>query len=105
MLDSIKPGQTIRCTVLRTVKREDDAQTVVRLMRQDPDIRRRLKKAQNYRMKNLVIRSRGKRPWAVRQKATKAAIASEGASWTMTWIPQLANEFKAVSKYLKVESV
>ncbi len=104
MLETIKPGQTIRCTVLRAVRRENDAQTIVRLMRQDPDIKRRLKKAQIYRMRTLVVRSRGKRPWAVRQKASKAAIAAEGATWTMTWIPQLANDFKAVSKYLKVEA-
>ena len=104
MLENISPGQTIRCTVTRDVNREDDAQTIVRLMRQDPDIKRRLKKAQEHRMRTLIVRSRGKRPWAVRKKASKGALATEGSSWTMTYIPQLQNDINAVSDYLKIES-
>lgn len=104
MLENIKPGQTIRCTVTSNVQREDDAQTIVRLMRQDPDIKRRLKKSQEYRMRNLYVRSRGKRPWAVRQTSGKGAHAVKGATWTMTYIPQLANDFRAVSDYLSVEA-
>jgi len=104
MLDTVKPGQTIRCTVLRNVKKDDDAQTIVRLMRQNPEIKKRLKKAQEYRMRNLFIRSRGKRPWAVRKTSSKPAHASEGATWTMVYIPHLMNDLASVSKYLKIEN-
>ncbi len=104
MLDSIKPGQDIRCTVKIDVNRDADEKTIARLMRQDPEHRRRLKSAQGFRMKNLIVRSRGKRPWAVRQKASKVVRAAKGEQWTMRYIPQLANDLRAVERYLTIET-
>ena len=103
MLENVKPGQTIRCTVTRDVNRDADVKTISRLMRQDPDIKRRLKQTQEHRMRNLVVRSRGRRPWAVRQKATKAVRAARGQSWEMTYIPQLRDDILAVERYLDVQ--
>lgn len=102
MLENVKPGQTIRCTVTRDVNRDADAKTICRLMRQDPDVKRRLKQTQEHRMRTLVVRSRGKRPWAVRQKATKAVKAAKGETWEMTYIPHLHDDILAVEKYLDV---
>jgi len=102
MLDNVEPGQTIRCTVTRDVNREADAKTIARLMRQDPANKRRLKKAQENRMRNLVVRSRGKRPWAVRQRASKAVRAAKGEAWEMLYIPQLAGDLRAVERYLDI---
>ena len=104
MLENVKPGQTIRCTVTRDVNRETDAKTICRLMRQDPDVRRRLKKAQLYRMRTLVVRSRGKRPWAVRVKSTKAVRAIKGESWEMLYIPHLHNDLLSVDRYLDISA-
>ncbi|MEO1128381.1 MAG: hypothetical protein AAFX05_01590 [Planctomycetota bacterium] len=104
MLDSFSPGQTIKCTVVKEPRVQDAIQTVARLMRNDPDIKRRLKAAQDHRRKTLVVRSRGKRPWAVRQRSARYALPKAGATWTMPYVPHLASDFKAVSNYIKVES-
>ena len=104
MLDNIKPGQSIKCTVIKEPRREDVRQTVSRLMRQDPDIKRQLKKAQEHRMRTLVVRSRGKRPWEVRRKASQHAIPHEGATWSMTYVPHVRPEFEAVEQFVKVEA-
>jgi hypothetical protein len=103
MFEGISPGDTIKCTVVKELKTEDRRQTVARLMRFDPDIKRALKKAQEHRMRTLVVRSRGKRPWEVRQKSARFAIPHEGATWTMAYFPQVTRDFEAVSDYLKVE--
>lgn len=104
MLDAIKPGQMIKCTVTKEPKREDLKQTISRLMRNDDDVKRRLKGAQEHRMKTLIVRSRGKRPWAVRQKSARYALPVEGATWTMKYFPHAAGDFRAVEPFVKVES-
>lgn len=104
MLENVKPGQTIKCTVVKEPRVEDARQTVSRLMRQDPDIKRQLKKAQEHRMRTLYVRSRGKRPWEVRRPASRHAIPHEGATWTMAYFPHVRPEFEAVEQYVKVEA-
>ncbi|MBN8643860.1 MAG: hypothetical protein J0L61_01295 [Planctomycetes bacterium] len=104
MLDSLKAGQKIRCTVTRDIRVPRHAATVERLMRQDDDIKRRLKKAQVYRMANLLVKSRGNRPWECRVKSARHAVAGKGATWTMRFIPQVLNDFKSIEQYLKVEA-
>ncbi len=104
MFDNISPGQRITCTVVKEPRQEDARQTVSRLMRQDPDIKRQLKKAQEHRMRTLIVRSRGKRPWEVRQKASRHAIPREGATWSMTYIPHVRPDFESVAQFVKVES-
>lgn len=103
MFDSIKPGQQIRCTVVKEPAREDARQTISRLMRQDGDIKRALKSAQEHRMRTLVVRSRGKRPWEVRRPAARHAIPKQGATWTMAHAPHFIPDFNAVSDFVKVE--
>ena len=103
MFESIKPGQTIRCTVVKEPRLQDDQQTVARLMRRDPTIKRQLTRAQSHRRRTLVVRSRGKRPWAVRRRTAKYAIPSLGATWTMRYTPEVAPDFRSISTYLKVE--
>ena len=104
MLDSLKPGQMVKCTVNADISRTDDYQTVQRLMRLDPDIKRTLKAAQKYRMDNLHIRSRGRRPWAVRVKSSKIARPIKGATWSMKWFPHIEADCRAVAKYITIES-
>ena len=104
MLESIKPGQTIRVTVTKEIHREDARQTVMRLMRLAPEIRRGLKKAQEIRVRTLVVRSRGKRPWEVRQPSSKVAKPVKGATWTMRYFPHIAGDVKSVARYVKVEA-
>ena len=103
-MDRFKPGQTLRCTILRDINNEDARSTVMRLMRQDPAAKRSLKRAQEYRMRTLLVRSRGKRPWEVRRPSAKYVNPNTGASWTMTYVPHLAPDMASVASYLKVEA-
>lgn len=104
MFDKIKPGQTIRCVVSKEILREADQKTVLRLMRLDPKVKRALKSAQEHRVQTLVIRSRGKRPWEVREKSSKIVRAIPGATWTMAFFPHIKADFQAVAKYLTVNA-
>jgi hypothetical protein len=103
MFEKIKPGQSIRCTVVREPRRSAERKTVSRLMRQNRELTRQLKKAQEHRMRTLVVRSRGHRPWEVRRKSAKYAIPHEGATWTMEFSPHIAPDFASVSEFVKVE--
>ena len=42
MLKTLKAGQTIRCTVTKDIRVDDDQSTVLRLMRFDPKVKRML---------------------------------------------------------------
>ena len=99
-LDSLKPGATVTFVVTEAPLVENHIQTIERLMRQDPDLKRGLKKGQHDRMKRLIVRSRGGRPWEKRELSSKVVRVEAGAKWTMTYIPQLANDIKNVSRYL-----
>ena len=103
MLDSFKAGDTIKCTCTRDLLPGDTMDTVQRLMRFDPDIKRKLAKAQAHRRRTTEIRSRGRRPWAVNQKATKAANPAKGVTWTMRFFPHIAPDFKSVEGIVTVE--
>ncbi len=103
MVDNLKAGQNIEVTITDAPRREADRKTIARLMRLDPDIKRALTKAQHHRMKTLVVRSRGKRPWAVRQKSARIARVENGASWKMTYFPHVANDFRSVEKFLSIK--
>ena len=71
-------------------------------MRQDPEINKLLRGAQKQRERTLVIRSRGKRPWAVRRPSARYARVVDGATWNMRYVPQLDSDLRSVSKYLDI---
>jgi hypothetical protein len=103
MLDTLKAGDTIKCTVTKTIRVDDKRETVTRLMRLDPDIKRSLKKGQERRMRDLKVRTRGGRPFEMYQKAAKVAVPVEGASWEMTFFPQIKGDIAAVTDCIKIE--
>jgi hypothetical protein len=103
MTEKLVAGQNVRFTIVREVLRQDDVDTVLRLMRQDPAARRGLKHAQEHRVRTLIIRSRGKRPWEQREKSSKLVRAVKGATWTMRWFPHIAPDVNAVARYLDVK--
>lgn len=104
MFDDFTPGQTLRCTVTKRPTREDTWQTIERLMRQDPDIRRRLRKSQLHRARTTPSKIRGGRVWMQRVKASKHAVPNEGATWEMPFIPHLVRDIESVSGFIKVEA-
>ncbi len=99
-IDALKPGSTVKFKVVTAPRVEDHTQTIERLMRQDPDLKRGLSKGQKDRMQRLVVRSRGGRPWEKRERSAKVVRCEAGAEWQMTYVPQLANDLRSVAKYL-----
>lgn len=104
MSTAYKPGQTLRCTVIKLPYTHTSVSTVMRLMRFDAAIKRRLKASSEYRARTLYVRSRGGRPWEVRRTPAKYANPVLGASWTMKYFPHIAPDIASVSDYLKIEA-
>jgi hypothetical protein len=103
MIDSLNPGQRIEITIVRQPRAESERKTIARLMRQDPTIKKSLRGAQRHRANTLVVRSRGRRPWAVRRPCARYANVSPGIKFTFVYTPQLANDLKSVSKHLEIK--
>jgi len=104
MSDSFKPGQNVKCTIVKVPMTEDDKQTVLRLMRKDPSIQRRLRRSQMMRRRNMVVYNRGNRDWYKRQEVGKIAVVRSGSTWTFTYSIELGREMQTVGKFLKVEA-
>lgn len=102
MLDSLKPGQTIRCTVTTAPRTPAAIDTLERLMRREPRVRRGLRKAQNRRRRTMVVYNRGNRDWYRRELCARIIRVEQGATWTMDYTLDLAPEFRSISKYLQI---
>lgn len=104
MLDSLKPAQLIHLTVTKTPRREDDEQTIARLMRLDPDIKAGLRRTQRHRGRATPTKIRGGRVWTKRMKRTMVARVEPGATWSMAYIPQIRNDLASVAEFLTIKS-
>ena len=103
MLDGIKAGQTIKCTITGEPKAQDAADTIVRLMRRDPDIKRALTRAQRLRRQRMHTYIRGNRVWYARERCSNIAKVKTGASWQMPFTVDIAPDLSAVGAYVNVE--
>lgn len=99
-----KPGQTLHVTVVKPPRTEAGKKTLLRLMRMDAGTRKALRAGQEHRMANLNVRSRGGRPWEVREKSAKIARGVRGAAWTMTFVPHIGPDLAALAGYLQVKA-
>ncbi len=102
MIDTLAPGKSIRCTITRVPVTPDANDTLLRLMREDPEIKRALRKTQRRRHQNQDIYNRGNRDWHNRPKVAKLAKVEEGASWTMTFYPQIAPDLRSVEAFMTI---
>lgn len=103
MAQSFKPGQNIRCTITKAPRTEAGIDTIERLMRQEPSIKRGLRRAQRRRRQDMIVYNRGNRDWYKREICGKLVRAEAGASWTMQYSHQIAPELRSLEKYLKIE--
>lgn len=104
MIDALKPGQTIRCTILKLPKAAADKKTIERLMRRDPQVIRGLRRSAHLRAKTTVTYNRGNRDWVQRQKVGKIVRVVKGNTWTCVFDLNAAPDLKAVSTFVKVEA-
>ena len=104
VLNTVKPGQDLRCTVTAEPRNENAVQTIARLMRRDPDNKRNLRRAQHLRKRRMNIYIRGGRRWASREKAADVVRVEQGATWTMPFTADLHVELRSVERFLSVEA-
>jgi hypothetical protein len=103
MIDKLKPGQNIRCTITKAPRTPARIDTLERLMRQDASVKRGLRKSQRRRRQGMIVYNRGNRDWYKREICGKIVRCETGATWTMPYSLHLAPEFRAIADYIKVE--
>lgn len=102
-IDALKPGQSLKITITRRPRTDDAVSTLERLMRQDVNVKRGLRKSHRRRQQNLNVYIRGNRDWTSREKCGKLVRVEAGQSWTMPFFPQIAPDLRAVQSYLTIE--
>jgi hypothetical protein len=103
MLDNVKPGSKIRCTITAAPRTDAAADTLRRLMWMDADIKKGLRKAQHRRRQDMVVYNRGNRDWYKREKCARIATVEPGATWAITYSHQIAPDIASVQDLIKVE--
>jgi len=99
-----EPGQLITCTVQAEPKTVNANQTIQRLMRRDPKARLALRKGQHLRGLRMRIKTRGGRPWRVRERCGKVVHARQGNSWTMPYTPDIEHDLASVEQFLEIKA-
>ncbi len=103
MVESLKPGQTVRCTITKAPIAGAAKATIARLMRLDATVKRGLKRAQRRRRQNMVVYNRGNRDWYKRATCGRIIRVESGATWTLDYTLDLAPDFRSVDKYVSVK--
>jgi hypothetical protein len=103
MLPTLKPGQTIRCTIAKAPRAAAKIDTIERLMGQEPAIKRGLRRAQRRRRQDMVVYNRGNRDWYKRETCGQLVKAAKGASWTMQYSHQIAPELRSLDGFVTVQ--
>ncbi|QOI99261.1 MAG: hypothetical protein HRU70_01650 [Phycisphaeraceae bacterium] len=104
IIDSLKTGQTIQCTVAKLPQAIDDRDTIARLMRNDPTNRKALRRAQHLRRQRMVVYNRGNRDWVSRETCAKVVIVAPGQAWSMPYTLDFARDLQKVEKYLTIKT-
>jgi len=103
MAATLKPGQNIRLTIAKTPRAAAKIDTIERLMRQEPTIKRGLRRAQRRRRQDMIVYNRGNRDWYKREICGKLVRATKGATWTMTYSHHIAPELKSLEGFVTVQ--
>lgn len=97
------PGQVLTCVVERNPRSHGEETTLERLMRRDPENKRALRRAQRMRAQRLNVYNRGNRDWVSREKPARVVRAIKGATWTMEFTPDIANDLESVANCLTIK--
>jgi len=103
MIDSLKPGQTVHCTLLKMPRSRGNSKTVRALMLRDPENVRAARRAQKLRRRNTVVYNRGNRDWVQRRPCARIAILKTGVNWSFVYQLDLADELRSVEKLVKIK--
>jgi hypothetical protein len=103
MIDTLSAGDTIKCTISKVPNNKGSVDTITRLMRRDPDIKRGLARAQRMRRQRMHAYIRGGRMWYSREKAARIAICEQGNTWSMRFTHDIGPDLASVEQFLAVE--
>lgn len=103
MIDTLSAGENIKCTINKMPANKASCETITRLMRRDPDIKRNLARAQRMRRQRMNSYIRGGRLWYAREKAAQIAQCEQGNAWSMRFTHDIAPDLASVEQYLSVE--
>ncbi len=103
MIDTLKPGTTIRCTITKSPSNAGGRKTLERLMRLEPAIAKGLRRAHHKRQQNLEVYNRGNRDWTKRVPCGKFVQPIKGQAWSMKFTAPLAADLKSIESFIKVE--
>ncbi len=104
LFDKIKAGQSIVCTIAAAPRTPDQKSTLERLMRNDPEAKRGLRKGQRQRRQGMIVYNRGNRDWYKRELCSKIIHPVPGQTWSMRFTFDLANDFNAVKDLVTIKS-
>lgn len=104
MSHTFKPGQMIRCTVLKLPRAAGAKKTIERLMRRDPAVVKGLRRSQKLRARSTVVYNRGNRDWVQRQSCGKIVRVVRGNSWQCPFDLSMTPDIQSVAAFLKVEA-
>lgn len=102
MIDTLSAGDNISLTIDKVPANKAACDTIVRMMRRDPDIKRSLARAQRMRRQRMTSYIRGGRMWYSREKAAKIAVCEQGNSWSMVFTHDITPDLGSVEKYLNI---
>jgi hypothetical protein len=104
MLESLKPGQKISCTVTKAPVGEGRIATLERLMRRDPQNAKALRRGYKRRQQDLLVYNRGNRDWTSREKCARVVRVAPGSNWTMLYTVDLLPEFKSIERFIEIKT-
>lgn len=103
-LSTMKPGSPLACTVTKAPRTPDQVATIARLMRQDMEAKKGLRRAQRMRRQRLVIYNRGNRDWVKREKTARVVKVEVGQNWSMPFTLDKIADLKSVAAYVEVKA-
>lgn len=103
MIETLKAGQNVKCTVTTMPPAASRVTTIERLMRFDPINKKGLARAYHKRQLSWQTKNRGNRDWVMRQTCGKIVRVVKGATWTMPFDFNIAADLKSCAQYLTIE--
>jgi hypothetical protein len=104
MIDTLKPGQTVRCTLVKLPRSRGNAKTLRTLMLLDPQNVKSLRRAQVSRRRTTVVYNRGNRDWVQRRPCARIVSLRPGANWSLVFNHDLAAELRSVEPLVRIEA-
>jgi hypothetical protein len=103
MIESLKAGQNVKCTVTAMPRAAARTKTIERLMRLDPVNKKGLARAYHKRQLGWQTKNRGNRDWVMRQTCGKIVRVAKGATWTMPFDFCISPDLQSVLQFVKIE--